>query len=124
MIYGIIIGLITLIAVLLTIVVLLQSGQGQGLSGGIAATGMPGQMMGARRTADILSKTTSVLGGSFLVLCIVANFFIERTDIQRSAIQESGYTAPLNLPQTNLPANAESGAAESGTSSDSEPEGN
>lgn len=103
MLYGIIIAIITLIAFLLTVVVLLQSGQGQGLSGGLAAQGGPaGQMMGARRTADILSKTTSILGASFLVLCVLANFFIDRGEVRRSAVQGSGYSAPVTLPPNNL----------------------
>lgn len=103
MLYGIIIAIITLIAFLLTVVILLQSGQGEGLSGGLAAQGGPaGQMMGVRRTADILSKTTSILGTSFLVLCVLANFFIDRGEVKRSAIQDSGYSAPVTLPPNNL----------------------
>lgn len=97
MIYGIIIALITLIAILLAISILLQSGQGEGLAGGMAATGMPGQLMGARRTADVLSKTTSVLGGLFLVLCVVANFFIDRNQPTESVIQK-GVAAPIETP--------------------------
>ena len=121
MIYGIIITIITIVALLLTVVVLLQSGQGEGLSGGIAATGMPGQMMGARRTADILSKTTSGLGGAFLVLCILANFFIERGEVRRSAIQESVISIPANLPPSNLPQNANQSSSTSDTPAETQP---
>ncbi len=78
MLYTLTIILITIIAVLMVIVVLLQAGQGQGLSGGIAgggglAGGAGGNMMGARRTADFLSKSTSVLAALFLTLCVLAN---------------------------------------------------
>jgi len=99
MLYTIILLIIVLICVLLTLVVLLQSGQGQGLSGGLAAMGPTSQMIGARRTADILSKATGYLGGAFLVLCVLANFFIDG-GIQRSAVQSSGTTtAPADLSQ-------------------------
>lgn len=99
--YYIIVAIIALIAVLLAIAVLLQSGQGEGLAGGMAATGMPGQLMGARRTADVLSKTTAFLGGSFLVLCILANFFIDRGQPTRSVVQDGAplpVEAPVSLP--------------------------
>lgn len=80
MLYNIIIAVITLICALLTLVILLQNGQGQGLSGigggGGSLGGNAG--LGARRTADLLSKATSILGGAFLVLCVLANFAIDR----------------------------------------------
>jgi preprotein translocase subunit SecG len=95
--YYIIVVLITLIAILMTTAVLLQSGQGSGLSGGIAgnAAGAAGAV-GSRRTADFLSKATSVLGGSFLVLCLVANFFIDRSSTTRSAVQQSTFEMPAS----------------------------
>jgi preprotein translocase subunit SecG len=89
MLYTIILIVIVLICVLLTLVVLLQSGQGQGLSGGLAAMGPASQMIGARRTADILSKATAYLGGAFLVMCVLANFFID-SGTTRSAVQSRG----------------------------------
>ena len=116
MIYSIIVALITLIAILITITVLLQSGQGSGLSGGIAGNaGGAAGAMGSRRTADFLSKSTSVLGGAFLVLCLVANFFIDRSTTTRSAVQQSGVSTPVDntlsapdsspsaIPQTSQP---------------------
>ena len=95
MIYTLIVIIISIIAVLLNIVVLLQSGEGGGLSG-IAAGGSATQMIGQRRTADFLSKATSYLGGAFLVLCVVANFFIQRGGPAKSAIQT----------EANMPTNA------------------
>jgi preprotein translocase subunit SecG len=90
MIYSIIVGIIVLICILLTIVVLLQSGQGQGLAGGLAASsGLGGTPMGARRTADLLSKSTTVLGTAFLVLCVLANFFIYSNQPNESAVQQN-----------------------------------
>ncbi len=95
MIYTLIVIIIAIIAVLLNIVVLLQSGEGGGLSG-IAAGGATTQMIGQRRTTDFLSKATSYLGGAFLVLCVVANFFIQRGGPTKSAIQT----------EANMPTNA------------------
>jgi preprotein translocase subunit SecG len=94
MLYTIILSVIVLICILLTIVVLLQPGQGQGLAGGLAGGMQGGQGLGARRTADLLSKSTSVLGGALLVLCVVANFAINRGQTTESAVQQSGVEQP------------------------------
>lgn len=95
MLYTIIIALIVLICILLTIVILLQPGQGSGLTGGLAAGSLSGGGgIGARRTADLLSKSTTVLGTALLVLCVLANFAIERGGASRSAVQQSGMEQP------------------------------
>lgn len=100
MLYNILVVVITLICALLILVVLLQNGQGSGLSG-IAGGGGGGALggnsgLGARRTADLLSKATAVFGGAFLILCVLANFAIDRQGIgpNRSVLQEGG-VAPV-----------------------------
>ncbi|KPP94303.1 MAG: preprotein translocase subunit SecG [Bacteroidetes bacterium HLUCCA01] len=95
--YTFIVILITLIAIFMTIAILMQSGQGSGLSGGLAgnAAGATG-MVGQRRTADFLSKATSAMGGAFLVLCLVANFFIDRSTGTQSAVQQRGLEMPAS----------------------------
>ena len=106
MLYNILIVVITIICALLTLVVLLQNGQGQGLSGiggggGGLDSGAGG--LGARRTADLLSKATSILGGAFLVLCVLANFAIDRQTQANSVLQQG---APLN--DIGAPSNTQS----------------
>ena len=100
MLYGIILSLIVILAFLLILVVLLQPGQREGLSGGLAA-GMTGSGgMGARRTADLLSKSTTYLAAAFLALSVIANFAIDRQQPTRSAIQQSVLpgAAPVQAP--------------------------
>ena len=58
-------------AILLSVVVLLQSGKGGGLAG-IAAGGQATQILGARQAPDFLEKATWVLGTALLVICFVA----------------------------------------------------
>lgn len=101
MLYMIIMGTIVLICILLTIVVLLQPGQGQGISGGIAGGMAGGAGLGARRTADLLSKSTTILGTALLVLCLAANFAIDRGDQAESAVQQSGVEQPVQPQQNN-----------------------
>ncbi len=104
MLYNILIGVITLICALLILVVLLQNGQGEGLSGMGGGGGSLGgnSGLGARRTADLLSKATSIFGGSFLVLCVLANFAIDRGTVNRSVLQDGAGAPDISAPaQTN-----------------------
>src|SRR5699024_3981224 len=94
MLYNIILFVIVLICILLTIVILLQPGQDGGLSGGLAGGMQGGAGIGARRTADLLSKSTSVLGGALLALSLLANFAIDRGETSESAVQQSGVEVP------------------------------
>jgi len=97
MLYTLSIILIAIICLILIVVILLQSGQGGGLSGGMAGNvgGGAGNMVGARRTADFLSKSTSILGGVFLFLCLMVNFLIDQGPEQGSVIQRStGFEQP------------------------------
>lgn len=106
MLYNIIVGVIAVICFLLIVVVLLQPGQGQGISGmgGAGAIGGGGGL-GARRTADLLSKSTSILAAIFLTLCVLANFAIDRGDENRSILQEGpGMNAPIEAPSETSPA--------------------
>lgn len=109
-----IIVLITLIGILISLVVLVQSGKGGGLAG-IAAGGATQQVLGARQAPDILEKATWILATAFIILCILSNFIIDRGDagstdsvIQNRAQQEQ--TLPPaevpSLPPAELPAAA------------------
>ena len=67
--------LIILVCVLLTLVILMQSSKGDGLSGGLGAPGGVGAVFGVRRAADALQRATIWLGGILIVLCLLANIF-------------------------------------------------
>lgn len=79
--------LITLIGLLMTLVILLQSGQGGGLAG-IASGGAAQQVMGTRQSPDTLEKATWTLGTVFIMLCLISNFFIGTDQQQESVIQQ------------------------------------
>ncbi len=106
MLYNILVVVIAIICVLLVFVVLLQNGQGEGLAGigGGGGGGLGGSSgLGARRTADLLSKATSLFGTLFLVLCVVANFAIDRGTINRSILQD-GSGIDVGIPTESAPA--------------------
>ena len=93
--YNIIIVVITIICALLTLVILLQNGQGEGIAGIGGGGGLDAGAggLGARRTADLLSKSTTILGGAFMFLCVVANFSIDSNEPTNSILQQG---APIN----------------------------
>lgn len=110
MLYTIILVIIVLISILLTIVILLQPGQGQGLGGGMAGGALAGGAgLGARRTADLLSKSTTILGGALLTLSVLANFAITGNEPPESAIQQSQPQVPVER-EFNLPSQSNSDA--------------
>jgi len=79
--------LISIIGVLMTLAVLLQSGKGGGLAG-IAAGGATTQILGSRQAPDFLEKATWILASSFIILCILTTFTIRPSDQAQSVIQQ------------------------------------
>ncbi len=80
--------LIVCVAVLLTLLVLVQNSKGGGLASGFAGGN---QVMGAPRTADFLEKATWWMIGIIVVLSIAAVGFSKGqkdTKVQESAIVE------------------------------------
>ncbi len=97
--------LIVITCILLVLVVLVQNPKGGGLS---ATFGGGNQVMGVKKTADFLEKSTWYLAIALLVLSLLSNLAIERTEdggINNSAIQEQLDETPIptqTIP-TNLP---------------------
>ncbi len=98
-----------LMAVLLIMVILLQSSKGDGLSGTFGGSSI-GATFGTRRTADALSKMTWWLGGGLLLIALVINLFFlpgqttkaERESIIQKAASQQVPTTPA-LPQNIVP---------------------
>ncbi len=90
-----------IVALLLMIVVLMQSSKGGGLAGTFGG-GQMGTMFGVRRTADFLSKSTSILAAIFIGLTLIINIFVLGPDnaSQRSIIQQG---TPASVPPPSAP---------------------
>lgn len=90
--------LILLVALLMGLVVLLQSGKGGGLAG-IASGGQTTQILGARQAPDFLERATWTLGAAFLILCVVTTFFVPRAGVDGGSIlQERSGELPAAAP--------------------------
>jgi preprotein translocase subunit SecG len=106
--FGFLIALEVVVAIVLIVAILMQASKGGGLAGTFGGGSM-GMVFGVRRTADFLIKTTQVLATVFILLSLVINlFFLPRTGaeqiesiLQRSSTQE--VPAVPQLPPTEQP---------------------
>lgn len=92
--------LILLASVLLVLIVLIQNPKGGGIAANFTA---PNQIMGAKRSTDVVEKATWILATTLIVLSLASNFF--RPSIgttSESGIPESRLKE--NLENTTLPA--------------------
>lgn len=103
-----------LIAIALIVVVLLQRSEGGGL--GIGGGGGMGGFMTARGTANLLTRTTAILAGAFMVMSVLLAVLASRPSGQPRSILDSPSApspaipapsqAPAQAPQAPTPAPA------------------
>ncbi len=100
--YALIVGIIILVALLLVLVVLAQNPKGGGLSSQFGGGGTS-QIMGVKKTGDLLERLTWGFAIALLALTLSTNFFLSDTQ------STSGPTSP-NLEnardQSALPPNS------------------
>lgn len=106
------IGIEIILAIFIIIAVLMQSSKGGGLAGTFGGAQM-GTVFGVRRTADFLSKITSILAAIFITLSLIINIFFlpNRTTPTESVIQRGMSTVPPPIPpqQQQAPAPTQPG---------------
>ena len=110
--FGFLIGVEVVFAILLIISILMQSSKGGGLAGTFGG-GQVGSMFGVRRTADFLIKATQVLALFFGVLALIINIvFLPRggsrdveSVLQKNAATQQTAPAPSvpQLPSSSQP---------------------
>lgn len=72
--YSFVTIIIVLLGILLGAVVLIQNPKGGGLSGSFGGVGQ--QLLGARRSTDVIEKLTWGFAGGLLFLCLATSLFI------------------------------------------------
>lgn len=95
--YYFIIVLIVLAALALILAVLVQKSKGSGLASGFASSN---QIMGVRKTTDVVEKATWGLAITIVVLSLASSAFFRNG--QKPNVQQSVIEAPT-LPGTNAP---------------------
>lgn len=106
--YIVITVLIIIVCVLLSLVILIQNPKGGGLSSTFGNVGQ--QILGARRSTDVVEKATWTLAILLLVFSIGSAFFIDKrsatktqTQTEKSEVEQQMANQPFNpglLPQT------------------------
>jgi preprotein translocase subunit SecG len=104
--FGLMVSIELLVSMLLIIVILMQSSKGGGLAGSFGGGSM-GTVFGVRRTADFLSRSTTILASVFIGLCLVTNiFFLPGSKENRESIIQRGSnqtTVPRPSPPRQVP---------------------
>ena len=77
--------IIVILAVFLCFVVTIQNSKGGGLAAGFASSN---QIMGVRKTTDILEKTTWILIASIAVLSIITAYVAKPKAIHNTSVME------------------------------------
>ena len=102
-----------IVCLMLIVVILVQGGRGQGLSGPSFSSGNVQSLFGTQ-AADFLTKATSVSAILFLFTCIGLNFFETRKS--KSLLRGAAQTAPVDIDAVKKA--LEKIKAEKGTASD------
>jgi preprotein translocase subunit SecG len=85
-----------IVCFMLILVILLQAGRGQGLTGASFGSGNVQSLLGTR-AADFLTKATTVAAICFLFTCLGLDYLEVRRS--RSLLEVSGKSAPIDLDQ-------------------------
>jgi len=104
-IFTILVVLIVLASILLTIVVLLQSGKGDSMASNFVAGN---QTFGVRQTANMLEKVTWGLVAFIVVVSVISSFTMGTSGAQTDITDEiqNAQTEQPAFPSTQLPQNA------------------
>ncbi|HHE54737.1 MAG TPA: preprotein translocase subunit SecG [Caldithrix abyssi] len=102
--YTFLIILFIIVSILMVVVILLQSGKGQGLAGSIGG-GMGGtSVFGGRGAADFLSKATAWIATIYIILAIMISvIYKSRAESTQKSLIEKRMEEQKQLPAPNIP---------------------
>jgi preprotein translocase subunit SecG len=112
--FGLLVTVEILVSVLLMIAVLMQSSKGGGLAGSFGGASM-GTVFGVRRTADFLSRATTILATVFILLSLITNiFFLPGKQATSESVIQRGST-PTAVPRALPPSSQQAPAKDQGS---------
>lgn len=123
--YGVIVTLIVIVAVLLILVVLAQNPKGGGLSSQFGGSGTT-QLMGVKKTGDLLEKLTWGFAVALLLLSVSTNFIQPEVDqdVLSSPNIDNAQTSQPAIPQGIQPADSDASGLEDLTQESTDSTGN
>lgn len=97
--YNLLVILVVIASIFMCLIVLIQESKGGGLASGFASGN---QVMGVRKTTDVIEKLTWGLAAAMVIFSVLSVFFIPRAAADSSVMEgiatEQKATAPTNLP--------------------------
>jgi preprotein translocase subunit SecG len=100
--------IIILVCILLTLVVLIQNPKGGGIAANFAS---PNQIMGAKRSSDVIEKATWILAVVLIVFSLASNFVrpsvSAESDAPESRIKDQIENTSAPAPAQTAPATGE-----------------
>ena len=97
--YTVLVVLIVILAVLMCLIVLIQESKGGGLASSFSASN---QIMGVRKTTDVIEKMTWGLAAAMVVLSVVSVFVIPKMTAEESTMMKTA-TEQRAVNSNNLP---------------------
>ena len=97
--YTVLVVLIVILAVLMCLIVLIQESKGGGLASSFSASN---QIMGVRKTTDVIEKMTWGLAAAMVVLSVVSVFFIPKMTAEEPTMMKAA-TEQRAVNSNNLP---------------------
>jgi preprotein translocase subunit SecG len=91
MLFGFLVVVFVIVCLLLSLLILIQSDKGGGISGAIGGgLGGASSLLGTQDTANILTRGTTLFASLFFLLCIVMSFVLGRQQVtvNKSLLQE------------------------------------
>src|SRR5580704_8309902 len=98
--YAFITILIVIVCALLGLVVLIQNPKGGGLNATFGGVGQ--QLLGARRSTDVVEKLTWGFAAALIFLCLSSSFFVDKKalakkeEVQKSEIEKNVASQPFS----------------------------
>lgn len=110
--YAFITILVIIVCILLGAVVLIQNPKGGGLNATMGGVGQ--QLLGARRSTDVVEKLTWGFATALIVLCLSTSFFVDKNSskkaeaLPKSEVEQMQMNQPFTgtVPGTNPPTTA------------------
>ncbi|MBR0273315.1 MAG: preprotein translocase subunit SecG [Bacteroidaceae bacterium] len=97
--YTLLVILVVIASVFMCLIVLIQESKGGGLASGFASGN---QVMGVRKTTDVIEKLTWGLAAAMVIFSVASVYFIPSAASDASVMEdiaiEQQATAPTNLP--------------------------
>ena len=97
--YTVLVILIVVLAILMCFIVLIQESKGGGLASSFSASN---QIMGVRKTTDLVEKITWGLSAGMVVLSVLSVYFIPKMVTEESAMMKAA-TEQKAVNSNNLP---------------------